>query len=52
MTTDKPESPCCARCRRGIRAYGILPCGYNRDCPCHRTLTIADLIAAPTEETE
>ena len=31
-----PESPCCARCRRGIRGFGELPCGYDGDCKCHK----------------
>ena len=25
--------PCCARCRRGIKGFGELPCGYPDGCP-------------------
>lgn len=32
----RPLGPCCARCRRGVRGYGILPCGYDGGCNCHR----------------
>lgn len=27
------NAPCCAKCRRGIRGYGELPCGYPDGCP-------------------
>lgn len=26
---------CCARCRRGSLAYGLLPCGRDGACACH-----------------
>lgn len=28
---------CCARCRRGTKQFGELPCGYGLNCPngCH-----------------
>jgi hypothetical protein len=32
---DAPVKPCCARCRRGIKGFGELPCGYDGDCKCH-----------------
>ena len=25
--------PCCARCVRGIKSFGLLPCGYPGTCP-------------------
>jgi hypothetical protein len=30
---------CCAKCRRGIKGFGELPCGYLGACPndCHKT---------------
>lgn len=32
-----PRTSCCAKCRRGTRAFGELPCGYLLNCPngCH-----------------
>jgi hypothetical protein len=31
---DRPRvTRCCARCQRGIRGYGELPCGYPTGCP-------------------
>lgn len=30
-----PADACCARCRRGTRAFGVWPCGFNRECACH-----------------
>lgn len=34
---DVERTPCCAKCRRGTRAHGTLPCGYILACPngCH-----------------
>lgn len=28
---------CCAGCRRGTRAFGVLPCGRALRCRCHET---------------
>ena len=30
---EPPMKPCCARCRRGIKGFGELPCGYPDGCP-------------------
>lgn len=27
---------CCAKCLRGTRGFGDLPCGLSRNCPCHQ----------------
>lgn len=27
---------CCARCRRGTKAFGEIPCGYDGFCACHQ----------------
>lgn len=39
LTAKAKSGPkhCCAKCRRGTRADGDLPCGYLGDCPngCH-----------------
>jgi hypothetical protein len=31
------RSECCAKCRRGVKEFGEMPCGYDRKCPneCH-----------------
>lgn len=29
------SKPCCAKCRRGIKGFGELPCGYDLKCKCH-----------------
>jgi len=41
----EPKSECCAKCRRGVKGFGELPCGYDRKCPnrCHEKQTQARL---------
>lgn len=29
------HEPCCAKCRRGMPSYGVLPCGFDGLCGCH-----------------
>jgi len=29
------HEPCCAKCRRGMPSYGVLPCGFDGLCTCH-----------------
>lgn len=36
MPREEPPSQCCARCRRGIKEFGVLPCGYDGECKCHK----------------
>lgn len=33
---DEPDRQCCARCRRGGKQHGVMPCGYALNCNCHR----------------
>lgn len=30
---DAPTKQCCARCRRGVKGFGELPCGYDLKYP-------------------
>lgn len=35
-SAEPPVRECCLKCRRGTRAFGVLPCGYALNCKCHR----------------
>jgi len=37
---------CCARCRRGIKGFGELPCGFDKACGCHDGETRAEQFLA------
>jgi hypothetical protein len=39
---------CCARCRRGTREMGYLPCGYNLACPNPKCLHAAHPVVEKT----
>lgn len=30
---------CCAKCRRGTKQFGLLPCGFALNCDCHRRVS-------------
>lgn len=38
------SSPCCAKCVRGTKGFGLRPCGYGGRCPnrCHEKASNID----------